>query len=79
MCCAGSLFGVKLSSESFPVGKIEFLNLYPMSFEDFLLAKDEQMLLELLSSAIKRDKLPKIAHIKLWENLKEYFVIGGMP
>lgn len=79
LCCAGSLIGVKLSSESFPVGKVDFLDLYPMRFEEFLLALDEQMLLELLPSALEKGKLPEIAHIKLWEKLKEYFVTGGMP
>ena len=79
VCCAGSLLGIKLSSESFPVGKVEFLDLYPMSFEEFLGALDEQMLLELLPSALEIGKLPEIAHKKLWEKLKEYFVIGGMP
>lgn len=79
LCCAGSLLGVKLSSESFPVGKVEFLDLYPMRFEEFLLALDDRMLLELLPSALETGNLPEIAHTKLWERLKEYFVTGGMP
>lgn len=79
LCCAGSLLGVKLSPEPFPVGKVEFLNLYPLSFEEFLLALDEQMLLELLPSALDTGMLSEMAHVKLWERLKEYFVIGGMP
>ncbi len=79
LCCAGSLLGVKLSPEPFPVGKVSFLNLYPLSFEEFLLALDEQMLLELLPSALDTGTLPEMAHVKLWERLKEYFVVGGMP
>lgn len=68
-----------LSPEPFPVGKVSFLNLYPLSFEEFLLALDEQMLLELLPSALDAGSLPEMAHVKLWERLKEYFVVGGMP
>ncbi len=79
LCCAGSLLGVKLSTESFPVGKVAFLDLYPMSFEEFLLARDEKMLLELLPSALEIGNLSEVAHIRLWEKLKEYFVTGGMP
>ncbi len=79
LCCAGSLLGVKLSSESFPVGKVGFLNLYPLCFEEFLAALDERMLLELLSSAFETGHLPEIAHVKLWERMREYFIIGGMP
>jgi len=79
LCCAGSLLGVKLSPEPFPVGKVEFLNLYPLSFEEFLLALDEQMLLERLNSALNTGMLPEMAHVKLWERLKEYFIVGGMP
>ena len=79
LCCAGSLLGVTLSPEPFPVGKVSFLNLYPLNFEEFLLALDEQMLLELLPSALEAGTLPEMAHVKLWERLKEYFVVGGMP
>ncbi len=79
LCCAGSLLGVELTPEPFPVGKVSFLNLYPLSFEEFLLALDEQMLLELLPDALDNGTLPEMAHVKLWERLKEYFVVGGMP
>jgi predicted AAA+ superfamily ATPase len=79
LCCAGSLLGVKLSSESFPVGKVKFLDLHPLCFEEFLLALDDQILLELIPSALETGNLPEIAHKKLWERLREYFVTGGMP
>ncbi len=79
LCCAGSLLGVKLSTESFPVGKVEFLDLHPLCFEEFLLALDDKILLELIPSALETGNLPDIAHRKLWERLREYFVTGGMP
>ena len=47
ICCAGSLLGVALhKGTSFPVGKVDFLDLYPLSFQEFLLANGEQMLVE---------------------------------
>ncbi len=79
VCCAGSLIGVMLSSESFPVGKVEFLNLFPMNFEEFLMALNDDMSLELLNNLIDEKKQSKVSHDRLWKRLKEYFVIGGMP
>lgn len=77
ICCAGSLLGIALhSGTSFPVGKVDFLTLYPLSFQEFLIAQGE---------------LPAVEHImqgnfdtmavndRLMEHLKNYFVIGGMP
>jgi len=75
---AGSLLGVKLSNESFPVGKVEFLNLYPLSFTEFLQATGDELLLETLN-ACPIQNVPAIAHNRLWHLLKEYFVTGGMP
>jgi len=75
LCCAGSLLGVKLSSESFPVGKVNLLNLYPMTFEEFLQALGKDQLVESLKSA----NIPEIAHDMLWEHLMEYFITGGLP
>ena len=49
--CAGSLLGIALHEEqSFPVGKVDFLTLYPMSFEEFLMAMDQEMLAGYLDS-----------------------------
>ncbi|MBF0361279.1 MAG: AAA family ATPase [Oligoflexia bacterium] len=42
ICCAGSLLGIKLSKESFPMGKVNFLEMYPMTFEDYLQVVDHQ-------------------------------------
>ena len=46
IACAGSLLGIRLSKTSFPVGKVDFLNLYPMSFSEFLIADDCQILVD---------------------------------
>jgi len=79
LCCAGSLLGVKLSEESFPVGKVEFLHLYPMTFEEFLMAMGEELLVESIVEMEPGNPIPEIAHDMLWQLLKEYFITGGMP
>jgi hypothetical protein len=79
ICCAGSLIGVKMSSEAFPVGKVEFLNMHPMTFEEFLTALDDEMCMELLKTAPFSDQQSEIAHLRLWDRLKEYYAAGGMP
>ena len=71
--------GVKLSTGSFPVGKVEFFHLYPMTFKEFLTALDQAMLLEAVSAYVPGKSIPEIAHPMLWELLKEYFITGGMP
>ena len=75
---AGSLLGVKLANESFPVGKVEFLHLYPLSFAEFLKAAGNKLLVETLKTD-NLQSIPTIAHDKLWLLLKEYFITGGMP
>ena len=75
---AGSLLGVALhQGTSFPVGKVDFLDLYPLNYKEFLLALGEERFVELLD----RDDIPMIATFKekYIERLKEYYFIGGMP
>jgi hypothetical protein len=76
ICVAGSLIGVKLNQESFPVGKVEFLNMYPMSFDEFLLGVDNNLLYDKLENF---DDLSEMVHQKTWELLKHYFITGGLP
>ncbi|MCL1918550.1 MAG: ATP-binding protein [Peptococcaceae bacterium] len=79
VCCAGSLLGVALhDGTSFPVGKVDFLMLQPLSFEEFLLAHDEHMLIEFVRNEGLQE-LPKAITDKLTDYLKLYFIIGGMP
>ena len=75
---AGSLLGMGLhSSTSFPVGKVEFLDLRPMSFTEFLSALNEERMAEIL---IKKEwEVISVFHSKLTEYLKYYFYVGGMP
>jgi predicted AAA+ superfamily ATPase len=77
--CAGSLLGVALSPESFPVGKVDFLSLYPMSFVEFLGAFDRRHSLEHLPPASLSAHIPEIIHNHLWDMLRLYYVTGGMP
>ena len=75
---AGSLLGITLHQKtSFPVGKVDFLTLYPMSFNEFLLALGQEQLYELLES----NDWPMITNFKakLIGNLRHYYFIGGMP
>ncbi len=76
--CAGSLLGILLSKPlSFPVGKVDILDLRPMNFYEFLLANDEKMLLDYISD--KKEKVPATFENKLIKYLKTYYIIGGMP
>jgi predicted AAA+ superfamily ATPase len=73
-----SLLGMNLHNKvSFPVGKVDFMDLYPMSFYEFLLAMNEGALARILDEKLW-DILPVFTD-KFKENLKYYFYIGGMP
>jgi predicted AAA+ superfamily ATPase len=75
---AGSLLGVALNrNTSFPVGKVDFLDLYPLTFVEFLQAVNEQSLVDLL----KRQDWTLITQFKsrFIDRLKQYYYIGGMP
>lgn len=80
VCAAGSLLGLHLSDTSFPVGKVDMLDMYPMSFIEFLIAVDDEKSEQFLSQLTSEHPIiPEIIHQHLWEQLKNYFVIGGMP
>lgn len=75
---AGSLLGITLHEKtSFPVGKVDFLTLYPLTFNEFLLALGQEQLYELL----QRNDWPMITSFKakLIGHLRHYYFIGGMP
>lgn len=75
---AGSLLGVmNMKGESFPVGKVDIMHLYPMTFEEFLQANDENQLLEVLHSADYT--LIDSFSSRLVEYLRQYYFVGGMP
>lgn len=80
ICAAGSLLDVTLANNTgFPVGKVDFLNLYPFSFDEFLQAKGEDKLIEYMENITKIEPLPIILHEKLLMFFKEYIYTGGMP
>ena len=75
---AGSLLGISLHpSVSYPVGKVDVLNLYPMNFSEFLLAKGERQLCERLSQ--EDYDTASVMHDKLVDLLRQYYYVGGMP
>lgn len=79
---AGSLLGVALNREkySFPVGKVEQHNMYPMTFEEFLRALHEDMLAEEIRSCYtQKKKMDYILHEKAMQLYREYLIVGGMP
>ena len=79
IACAGSLLGIRLSQEAFPVGKVQFLNMYPMTFSEFLYADGCDNLVEYMKSLNRIENIPEIFFNQLEEKLKVYFIIGGMP
>ena len=75
---AGSLLGVALHhGESAPVGKADIIRLFPMSFEEYLLARGEEQVLQILFS--KDWPTITLLHEKLTKQLREYYFVGGMP
>ena len=75
---AGSLLGISLrEGESYPVGKVETLRMYPMDFMEFLLARGRKGLVEMLEN-LEWDTM-KLADKDLTEYLREYYFTGGMP
>jgi len=76
---AGSLLGTFLAQpKSYPVGKVNLINIYPLTFDEFLCAVDEP-LYNYYSSITKTSKIETIFHNKLLEAYDHYLIIGGMP
>ena len=76
---AGSLLGIRLCHTSYPVGKVNFLDMYPMTFTEFLEADNCKNLVEYMDSINKIESIPDIFFTQLEEKLKAYFIVGGMP
>lgn len=78
ICVAGSLLGIAMRhGESFPVGKVDMLKMFPMTFDEFLRAKEYDTMADLL---IKRDwRTIQGLHSTLNQLLREYYFVGGMP
>ena len=70
---AGSLLGIRLSHTSFPVGKVDFLDMYPMTFSEFLKADNCENLVEYMNSIKRIENIPDVFFDRLSEKLKAYF------
>jgi hypothetical protein len=80
VACAGSLLGIALAKpSSFPVGKVDFMQIRPMTFSEFLLANGDDKLVDYLNSVEVLAPIPDAFFNPLYEKLKMYFVTGGMP
>src|SRR3990167_3561371 len=79
ICCAGSLLGLHLGETSFPVGKVDFFNMRPMCFIEFLSAVGDQKSLDLLAQCRQDSSISEIVHHHLWEQFKYYLITGGLP
>ena len=83
VACAGSLLGLALHRDanySFPVGKVDMLNMFPMNFKEFLVATNRESLVGMIKECYDTDKplLPAMHELAL-EQYKTYLAIGGMP
>lgn len=77
---AGSLLGITLAKpSSFPVGKVDFLSIYPMNFQEFLMATGSGNLAQYLEQVDEIAPLPEAFFNPLAEKLKMYYITGGMP
>ena len=80
IACARALLGITLSKPaSFPVGKVNFMQIDPMTFAEFLLANGDENLAAYLNTIDRVEPLPDAFFNPLYEKLKMYFVTGGMP
>lgn len=79
LCAAGSLLGLHLGEMSFPVGKIDFLRMKPMSFAEFLEANQDLRSLEILNQFTIESSISNIVHTHLWQQFKIYLITGGLP
>ena len=79
LCAAGSLIGVHLGESSFPVGKVDEVQMTPLTFAEFLLAGPNEMLYEAYTAIDGRSPISDVVHAKLWAEFKFYLVTGGLP
>lgn len=79
--CAGSLLGVKLTKleNPFPVGKVTRLYLYPMDFEEFLIALNQEPLLNRIKECFNNNEQMGLIHNKALDYYRRYLLSGGLP
>ncbi len=78
---AGSLLEFLLNAGEFrfPVGRVQFLQVHPLSFYEFLWAKEDNKILEFLKNVGVQDSIPSAIHEHLLKQVREYMILGGMP
>lgn len=77
---AGSLLEFSLAEISFPVGRVQFLEMGPLNFVEFLFATNKPELAELILSGPDKSKIPgEVSHRELLSETRKYFFVGGMP
>jgi len=81
VAAAGSLLEVKMKSEgfSFPVGRVEYCYMYPVTFEEYLAVMGETESLDYIDSVKADKKIPPEIHTTLMKKYHEYLLVGGMP
>jgi predicted AAA+ superfamily ATPase len=77
LIAAGSLLEFSLNDIPFPVGRVQLLNMYPMSFHEFLNASGKAIVADLIMDTPKQ--LSESVHLMLIDELRKYFFVGGMP
>lgn len=77
---AGSYLGITLSKgNSFPVGKVDLIELKPMTFKEFLIAQNQEMLVQYMESISQIEAISEPLFDKMKDFLREYYIVGGMP
>ena len=80
ICCAGSLLGLHLNEGSFPVGYVDFLYLFPLSFDEFIEARASKTIAAAYYNVrFAKLETSEVLHQKLWELWREYLIVGGLP
>ncbi|KAF0092603.1 MAG: hypothetical protein FD141_787 [Fusobacteria bacterium] len=80
VACAGSLLGITLAKPtSFPVGMVDFMQINPMTFVEFLIANGDENLVEYMNSIKSIEPILDAFFNPLYEKLKMYYITGGMP
>src|SRR6056297_1860468 len=80
VAAAGSYLGIALSKgDSFPVGKVDLIDLKPMTFKEFLLAHNEDQLVSYIESINEIKPVPEPLMRRLQNYFREYYIVGGMP
>ena len=78
VCSAGSLIGLTVGEESFPVGKVNFMRMFPMTFREFLGAAKPK-LAAAFDDMMEKGSIPPESHRALWCEMTRYHIVGGLP